>query len=128
MPGWETKPSTDCTRCSSGSSADRDSGYLAMISSARACVRSSKTTSRGEEDRNTDPPDSSLTHRSTPPITGSIDATAATTSAIIEPSAIAGIACRFTKPGSRRCTRHGRVPPEDTTWQPSSPRGFSMPT
>src|SRR5664279_1037842 len=45
MPGCETKPSTDCTRCSNGSSAERATGYRAMISSARAWVRSSNTTS-----------------------------------------------------------------------------------
>ena len=43
MPSWLTWPSTDCTRCSSGSSAERDCGYLAMISFARVYVTSSNT-------------------------------------------------------------------------------------
>ena len=60
-----------------------------------------------------------------PPMTGSMLATAAMTSAIMPPSLIAGIDCRFTKLGSRRCTRIGRVPPSETRWQPSSPRGDS---
>ena len=47
------------------------------------------------------------------------------TSAIMPPSLIAGIDCRFTKLGSRTCTRIGRVPPSETRWQPSSPRGDS---
>ena len=54
--------------------------------------------------------------RSTPPMTGSIDATAAMTSATIPPSLIAGIVCRLTKLGSRTWTRSGRVPPSETRW------------
>ena len=46
-----------------------------------------------------------LAHRSTPPITGSILATAAMTSATVPPSHIAATACRCTKEGSRKCTR-----------------------
>src|SRR5690606_27751977 len=43
--------------------------------------------------------------RSTPPITGSMLATAATTSATCPPSLIGGTACRLLKDGSRKCTR-----------------------
>src|SRR4029453_5656548 len=67
-------------------------------------------------------------HRSTPPITGSRLATATTTSETMAPSHITGIACRLVKLGSRKCARKGRVPPSDTTWAPSSPRGLSMGT
>src|SRR3712207_1817217 len=55
-------------------------------------------------------------HRSHPPITGSSEAMAAMTSAIMPPSLIAPVACRLTKLGSRTCTRHGLVPPSLTTW------------
>lgn len=58
-------------------------------------------------------------------MTGSIEATAAITSATSPPSDIAGIACRFTKLGSRTWTRSGRVPPSDTRCALSSPRGDS---
>lgn len=44
-------------------------------------------------------------HRSTPPITGSMDATATMTSATWPPSHIAAMACRLVKDGSRKCTR-----------------------
>ena len=44
-------------------------------------------------------------YRSTPPMTGSIDATAAMTSAIMLPSHIAAVACRLVNDGSRKCTR-----------------------
>ncbi len=44
-------------------------------------------------------------HRSTPPITGSMDATATMTSATWPPSHIAAIACRLVKDGSRKWTR-----------------------
>ena len=44
-------------------------------------------------------------HRSTPPITGSMDAIAAMTSAIMLPSDIAGADCRLLNDGSRKCTR-----------------------
>src|SRR5512133_765336 len=67
-------------------------------------------------------------HRSTPPMTGSNEATATTTSETIPPSHIAGIACRLVKLGSRKCARNGRVPPSETTWAPSSPRGLSIGT
>lgn len=40
-------------------------------------------------------------HRSTPPITGSMDATATMTSATWPPSHIAAMACRLVKDGSR---------------------------
>jgi len=43
-----------------------------------------------------------LAHRSTPPITGSSDATATTTSETIAPSHITGMACRLVKLGSRK--------------------------
>lgn len=59
-------------------------------------------------------------------MTGSMLATAAMTSATMPPSAIAGVACRLTKDGSRKWTRYGRVPPSLTTWAPSSPRGDSI--
>ena len=49
-------------------------------------------------------------------MTGSIEAIAAMTSAIMPPSLIAAVACRFTNPGSRTWTRHGRVLPSLTTW------------
>src|SRR5690606_32164819 len=64
-------------------------------------------------------------HRSTPPLTGSIEAMAAMTSATRPPSAMAGIDCRFTKLGSLTWTRSGLVPPSETRWKPSSPRGDS---
>ena len=48
MPSWLTYPSTDCTRCSSGSSADRDCRYRAMISAVRRRVASSKTGVSGD--------------------------------------------------------------------------------
>src|SRR3712207_5616841 len=48
MPSWLTYPSTDCTRCSSGSSEDRGCGYRAMISMVRCRVRSSKTGVSGD--------------------------------------------------------------------------------
>lgn len=44
-------------------------------------------------------------HRSTPPITGSMDATATITSATWPPSHIAAMACRLVKDGSRKWTR-----------------------
>lgn len=44
-------------------------------------------------------------HRSTPPITGSMDATATMTSATWPPSHIAAMAWRLVKDGSRKCTR-----------------------
>ncbi|OLT01863.1 hypothetical protein BJF90_30405 [Pseudonocardia sp. CNS-004] len=47
MPSWLTCPSTDCTRCSSGSSADRDCGYWAMISFVRWRVSSSNFSTTG---------------------------------------------------------------------------------
>src|SRR5213079_2058432 len=53
-------------------------------------------------------------HRSTPPITGSMDATATMTSATWPPSHIAAMVCRLVKDGSRKCTRCGRVPPSLT--------------
>src|SRR5699024_4459209 len=56
-----------------------------------------------------------LAHRSTPPMTGSILASATTTSAIMPPSVITEVPCRFTKDGSRKCARYGRVPPSETT-------------
>src|SRR5215475_5979094 len=62
---------------------------------------------------------------STPPITGSMLATAAMTSATMPPSHITDTACRFVNDGSRKCTRYGLVPPSLTAWQPSSPRGDS---
>src|SRR6516165_1941168 len=62
---------------------------------------------------------------STPPITGSMLATAAITSATMPPSVIAASACRLVNEGSRKCTRNGLVPPSLTAWQPSSPRGDS---
>ena len=43
--------------------------------------------------------------RSTPPITGSIEATATMTSATWPPSHIAAVACRLLKDGSRKCAR-----------------------
>src|SRR5262249_351001 len=62
---------------------------------------------------------------STPPITGSMLATAAMTSATMPPSHIAATDCRFVNDGSRKCARYGLVPPSLTAWQPSSPRGDS---
>ncbi|MNW59598.1 hypothetical protein D3C74_375240 [compost metagenome] len=38
MPSRETYPSSDCTRCSMGSSAERFCGYRAMIA-AVSCAR-----------------------------------------------------------------------------------------
>src|SRR5690606_32187663 len=67
-------------------------------------------------------------HRSTPPMTGSRLATAAMMSATMPPSDIAGMACRLTKDGSRKCARNGRVPPSLTGCAPSSPRGDSIGT
>lgn len=46
-----------------------------------------------------------VTHRSTPPITGSMDATATMTSATMPPSHIAAMAWRLVKDGSRKWTR-----------------------
>src|SRR6185369_17430609 len=66
--------------------------------------------------------------RSHPPMTGSSEAPPAMTSAMSPPSAMAGIACRLTKLGSRKCTRYGRVPPSETACAASSPRGPSMAT
>src|SRR5262249_3486580 len=62
---------------------------------------------------------------STPPITGSMLATAAMTSATRPPSHITDTACRLVNDGSRKCARYGRVPPSLTAWQPSSPLGDS---
>ena len=42
------------------------------------------------------------------------------------PRAMSGSACRFTKHGSRMCTRAGFAEPSATTKQPSSPRGDSI--
>src|SRR5690606_41893049 len=67
-------------------------------------------------------------HRSTPPVTGPRLATAAMMSATMPPSDIAGMACRLTKDGSRKCARNGRVPPSLTRCAPSSPRGDSIGT
>ena len=39
---------------------------------------------------------------------------------------MSGSACRFTKLGSRMCTRAGLAEPSATTKQPSSPRGDSI--
>ena len=44
-------------------------------------------------------------HRSTPPMTGSIEATATMTSATIEPSHMTAAACRLLNEGSRKWTR-----------------------
>src|SRR4029077_18349021 len=66
-----------------------------------------------------------LGHRSTPPITGSMLATAAITSATMPPSLMAATDCRLVNEGSRKCARNGLVPPSLTAWQPSSPRGDS---
>src|SRR5690606_25224248 len=63
--------------------------------------------------------------RSTPPSTGSIDATATTTSATCPPSHIMETACRLLNDGSRKCARYGLVPPSETRCTPSSPRGCS---
>src|SRR4029077_6723429 len=63
--------------------------------------------------------------RSTPPRTGSSDATEATVSAPRYPSMMAGSAWRLTNDGSRILTRYGRCPPSDTIRYPSSPRGDS---
>ena len=38
---------------------------------------------------------------------------------------IAGRACTAANDGARQCMRHGRAPPFETRWQPSSPRGPS---
>src|SRR5690606_28559369 len=66
-----------------------------------------------------------LGHRSTPPITGSIEATATMTSESMPPSLIAETPWRLTNEGSRKWTRNGRVPPSDTAWQAISPLGDS---
>ena len=42
------------------------------------------------------------------------------------PSTIGAVACRFTKLGSRMCTRAGLLEPSARTKQPSSPRGPSI--
>ena len=47
-------------------------------------------------------------------------------SAISESLAISGSAWRFTKLGSRMCTRAGLAEPSARTKQPSSPRGDSI--
>ena len=47
MPSSETYPSSDCTRCSSGSSADRARGYRPMISAASARSRASASSPTG---------------------------------------------------------------------------------
>src|SRR5690606_36321984 len=62
-------------------------------------------------------------HRSTPPMTGSIEATATMTSDSMPPSLMIDVACRLTKDGSRKCARYGRVPPSLTRWHAISPRG-----
>ena len=113
MPSAETKPSSACTRCSSGISAERGFGYRPMISAASAASRERKSSS-------------CAIYLSTPPITGSMLATDEITSASIPPSASAGRDCRLLNEGSRRWTRYGRVPPSLTTWQASSPRGDSI--
>ena len=65
---------------------------------------------------------------STPPMTGSIEAIATMTSATMPPSLITPVAWRLVNDGSRKCARNGRVPPSETTWAPSSPRGDSIGT
>ena len=50
------------------------------------------------------------------------------TSATMPPSLITQVACRLVNDGSRKCARNGRVPPSETTWAPSSPRGDSTGT
>ena len=50
---------------------------------------------------NTGEPLGAMRHRSTPPITGSIDATAEIASATMPPSHIAATACRLVNDGSR---------------------------
>src|ERR1700756_4720371 len=67
-------------------------------------------------------------YRSTPPITGSMDAIAGITSARLPPSHSTETACKWWNEGSRRCARYGMVPPSLTTWQPSSPLGDSIGT
>ena len=69
-----------------------------------------------------------VAHRSTPPITGSMLAIATITSATMPPSLITLVAWRLVNDGSRKCARNGRVPPSETTWAPSSPRGDSTGT
>ena len=54
-------------------------------------------------------------HRSTSPITTSIDPMTAITSAIIPPTIICGSAWHAISDGERIFTRHGRFVPSDTT-------------
>src|SRR5690606_8741850 len=55
------------------------------------------------------------THRSTSPITTSSDPMTAMTSAIMPPTMNLCRAWHAMSPGDRMCTRHGRLPPSETT-------------
>src|SRR4051812_4169032 len=67
-----------------------------------------------------------LAHRSMPPRIGSSIATPAIMSAIRFPELMSWSIWRFTKEGSRMCTRAGFAEPSERTKQPSSPRGDSI--
>src|SRR5262245_60993972 len=67
-------------------------------------------------------------HRSTSPITTSIDPITAITSAIRPPTIKRSSAWHASSDGARALTRHGRLLPSDTTENPCSPRGPSTGT
>src|SRR5439155_12726598 len=114
--------------------ASRLAGRVARDERARLLVEPLRQRGRGgvlvrlTHERRVHPAPLDVRHRSTPPMTGSMLATDAITSAIKPPRTICGIAWRLMKLGSRSCTRHGFVPPLETMWYPSSPRGDSIGT
>src|SRR5262245_3887031 len=67
-------------------------------------------------------------HRSTSPMTTSIDPITAITSAISPPTISLSSAWQASSDGARALTRHGRLVPSDTTEKPCSPRGPSTAT
>src|SRR5439155_17497927 len=67
-------------------------------------------------------------HRSTSPMTTSIEPMTAITSAMRPPPTMEARAWHASSDGARDFTRHGRFVPSDTTWNPCSPRGPSTGT
>src|SRR6185436_15736099 len=67
-------------------------------------------------------------HRSTSPMTTSIDPITAMTSAISPPTIMRSSAWQARSEGARDLMRHGRFVPSDTTENPCSPRGPSTGT
>src|SRR5206468_5805266 len=67
-------------------------------------------------------------HRSTSPMTTSIDPITAMTSAINPPTIMRSSAWHASSDGARDFTRHGRLVPSDTIEKPCSPRGPSTGT